>query len=252
MSKILVLVPIPLSQEGLSRREAQAAELTVSEGIEFVFRCVAIGPDNFDSAHDTMLADIALVEAGEHAQADGFAGVCVDTMSDSGVTVLRSLLDIPVVGPARISFLTALMLGYRFSILTLCEPWAPGYPPILRDMAITDKCVSIRWPTEVEPDLERLLEGKADVLRKLLDAGFRCVDDGADVICLGSTTMHAAHPHLSAELPVPVINPGPLSYKVIELMLALGLRQSRIAYPLPLTPKVDLIHAMVGAGRSAL
>ena len=61
----------------------------------------------------------------------------------------------------------------------------------------------------------------------LEDAGLACVEDGAEVICMGSTTMHQAVPYLQERLPVPVINPGPLTYKLAELMLGLGLSQSR-------------------------
>ena len=35
-------------------------------------------------------------------------------------------------------------------------------------------------------------------------------EDGADVILLGSTTMHQAGDYMAAHLPAPVINPGPV------------------------------------------
>jgi allantoin racemase len=252
MRRILVLVPVPLDRDSLARRQAQIAEADVGQSVEFEFRAVKVGPANFDSHHDSLLADIALTEAGLHAQDEGFDGVCVDTMGDSGVRVLRSLLDIPVVGPGRVSFLTALMLGNRFSVLTLWKPWAFGYEETLREMGLSNKCVSIRWPEGLEPDLAHLLEGKkAVVLPKLLEVAEACIRDGADVLCLGSTTMHEAHAYLVANLPIPVINPGPLSYQLVELLLALGLRQSSAAYPRPASPKLDLIEAMVAAARDA-
>ena len=40
-----------------------------------------------------------MYEAGVTAQEDGYDAVCIDTMSDSGVNALRSMLDIPVIGP---------------------------------------------------------------------------------------------------------------------------------------------------------
>ena len=75
----------------------------------------------------------------------------------------------------------------------------------------------------------------------------RVVDDGADVICLGSTTMHQAHSHLASVLDVPVVNPGPLSYKRVETLLALGLAHSRTAYPRPQQPKPAMVTAMFDA-----
>ena len=84
------------------------------------------------------------------------------------------------------------------------------------------------------PNPSDLLGGSEDeVFPLLLREGHACISDGADVICLGSTTMHQAHAYLSEHLPIPVINPGPLTYKLIELMLSLGLSHSKTAYPKP-------------------
>jgi allantoin racemase len=77
----------------------------------------------------------------------------------------------------------------------------------------------------------------------------RCVEeDGADVILLGSTTMHQAHAYLTERLPVPVINPGPLTYRLAEAALKLGLSHSRAAYPPPAVDQRALIAAMGAAG----
>ena len=75
-------------------------------------------------------------------------------------------------------------------------------------------------------------------------------EDGADVICLGSTTMHQSHAYLAEHLPVPIINPGPLSYKIADALLDCGLTQSRTAYPKPLVPKHEMIHAMLDAAKA--
>jgi allantoin racemase len=248
MSRVLVLVPVPLDEAGLQKRREQLNEVAVDTRIEFEFRPVKIGPKYFDSDHDLLLADLALTEAGLRAQDEGFDGICVDTMSDSGVSILRSLLEIPVVGPGRLSFLTALMLGNRFSILTLWDGWAAGYRKTLREAGLEDKCVSIRWIESGEPDLANLLSGKEEaVFPKLLVAARECLAEGADVICLGSTTMHQAHRFLTDQLPVPVINPGPVTYKAIEFLLGLGLRQSPLAYPRPRDPQLALIETIVRA-----
>jgi allantoin racemase len=237
-----------LDKDDIARRQSQLAELEVGPDVSFEFRSVKVGPGYFDSYHDSLLAEVAVTEAGMRAEIEGYDGVCVDTMSDSGVSVLRSILNIPVVGPGRVSFLTALMLGRRFSVLTLWGAWESGYRVTLRELGLEDRCVSIRWPEGVEPDLRTLLEGKAEtVLPKLVKAGEECIRDGADVICLGSTSMHEAHAYLAGHLPVPVLNPGPLSYKLIESLLSLGLRQSRAAYSEPRGPRRELFEAMITA-----
>ena len=142
----------------------------------------------------------------------------------------------------------ALMLGNRFSVLTQWDPWIASYRKSLQEYGLVDKCASIR-SINVPPDVENLLGGKEEVVfPKLVEAGLRCVrEDGADVLCLGSTTMHQAHAHLSERVPVPVINPGPLTYKIAETVLGLGLRHSRTAYEKPRIPKPEMAHAMLDA-----
>ena len=63
--------------------------------------------------------------------------------------------------------------------------------------------------------------------------------------------MHQAHAYLQARRPVPVINPGPLSYKIAEFMLALGHTHSRTAYPQPMHPRLDMLSAMMDAAKAA-
>ena len=61
----------------------------------------------------------------------------------------------------------------------------------------------------VPPDVENLLGGKEEVVfPKLVEAGLRCVEDGADVICLGLDDDAPGARAPRGDLPVPVINPG--------------------------------------------
>jgi allantoin racemase len=251
VKKVLVLVPFAFDENGLANRRVQQRSVDLGPDIEFDYRPVKAGPALLDSHHDWMLGDLSMYEAGMTAQDDGYDAVCIDTMSDSGVNALRSVLDIPVIGPGRASYLTALMLGSTFSVLTQWDPWKGLYVKGLREYGLADKCASIR-SINVPPDVENLLGGKEEeVFPKLVEAGLQCVEDGAEVICLGSTTMHQAHAHLAENLPVPVINPGPLTYKLAEALLGLGLTHSRTAYPRPNVPKYDMTRAMMDAAAAA-
>jgi allantoin racemase len=139
------------------------------------------------------------------------------------------------------------MLGHRFSVLTQWDGWIALYGKGVREYGLEQHLVSVR-SINTPPDVENLLGGKEEVVfPKLRDAGLKCVQDGADVICLGSTTMHQSHAYLTENLPVPVINPGPLTYKLAETMLSLGLTQSRHAYPRPNVEKRAMIEAMAQA-----
>jgi allantoin racemase len=140
-----------------------------------------------------------------------------------------------------------LTLGNTFGVLTQWEPWIPETVKVVAEYGLSDRFASIR-AIDVRPDLAELLSGKeGDVFPLLLEAGRLCVDDGAEVICLASTTMHEAHGYLAERLPVPVINPGPVTYKLVETILALGLTHSRKTYQKPAVPKLEMIRAMLDA-----
>ncbi len=253
MKKVLTIVPFAMSSENLALRQQQLQGLQFGPDLQFEYRSVKAGPVNYSSHHDFVLADASIFEAGCRAQDEGFAAVCIDTMSDSGVAALRSVLDIPVFGPGKVAMLTALMLGDKFSILTMASRWKPLYKKALDELGMHHKCASVR-AIEVSPDNQGLLSGKEEEVFPLLEAAaMKAIEiDGADVIILGSTTMHQAHSYLQSRLPVPVINPGPLSYKIAEAALALGHSHSRTAYPRPMHPRLDMLTAMMDAAQNSL
>ena len=251
--RVLVVVPFAMSAQSLALRQEQLEGIALSPQLQFEFRPVKAGPLNYSSHHDFVLADAANFEAGCRAQDEGFAAVCIDTMSDSGVAALRSVLDIPVFGPGKVSMLAALMLGERFSVLTMASRWKPLYKKALDELGLHHKCASVR-AIEVAPDNHALLSGKEEDVFPLLEAAARRAieEDGAEVIILGSTTMHQSHAWLCQRLPVPVINPGPLSYKMVEAALGLNLSHSRQGYPKPMHPRLDMLQAMMTAAAQSV
>jgi Asp/Glu/hydantoin racemase len=209
---------------------------------------VKAAPRNYVSQADMVMADIGILEAGLSAEEEGFDAVCVDTMSDSGVAALRSILRIPVVGPGRVAMLEAMMLGSRFSIVTMWQKWRHLYEKTISDLGISHALASVR-SIDVAPDNQALLGGREDDIFPLLEAAARQAieEDRAEVIILGSTTMHQAHAHLVAALDVPVINPGPLTYKTVESLLSLGLSHSLASYPKSLVSRNEMIKSMLAA-----
>jgi allantoin racemase len=251
MPRVCVLVPFPLDESAVANRRRQQRSVKLSPDMELDYKPVKAGPALLDSYHDYTLADLSMFDVGLEAADEGYDAICIDTMSDSGAHPLRSMLDIPVVSPGRVSYLTALMLGNRFSVLTQWDGWIPVYAKGVTELGLNDHLASIR-SINMMPDLENLLGGKEDVVFPLLrDEGMRCVADGAEVICLGSTTMHDAAQFLNENLPVPVINPGPLTYKLAETLLSLRLTQSRVAFRRPDVPKPEMVHAMIRAAAAS-
>jgi len=233
-NRIKMIFPVPMSEATRPLVESQLPASLMRPDIDVSFVGAGQVMTLADSYYDMALMELAVIEAGIKAEDEGYDAVCVNTVSDSGLSALRSRLSIPVLAPGIAAFHTACMLGQKFSILTMWPRWYPLYRKTLKEYGLEARLASIR-SIDVRPDTQALLEGKEEVVfAKLLDAGRLAIEqDGADVIVLGSTTMHQAHAYLAEHLPVPVLNPGLIAYKMCEVLLDLGLCHSKIAYPSP-------------------
>lgn len=232
--RIRMIVPVPVPEAALAGFASQIPAHLVRPDISVEFTCAARGGATLDSPYEGAIADAFCLEAGARAEAEGFDAVCINSMSDSGVTALRSRLSIPVVGTAQATYLVACQLGRRFSIISMWDRWRWLYEKVLGEQGLEDRLASIR-SIGVRPDTAELLAGKEDsVFPLLLEAAQAAIEqDGADLLILGSTTMHQSHAFLAERLSVPVLNPGLVAFKSCEMLLDLGLAHSKRRYPGP-------------------
>lgn len=235
--RVKIVVPIPMDEAGVANRRSQLSDTDIAPGYEVDFVAVDDGAALGDSHYDAALMDWYVLRAGLSAEEEGYQALCIDTVSDSGLAALRSRLTIPVLGPGQTSFALASMLGKKFSVITMWRQWFHLYEKVFNEHHLWPRVASIRH-IDTRPDLTELLTGKEEVIFAALEREcLRAIeDDGADVIVLGSTTMHQSHAYLRERLPVPVINPGLASYKMCEILLEMGLTHSKVAYSSPERP----------------
>lgn len=247
--KALVLVPGNASQ-------AQAIGETILRAsgaggsVAFEFKPVRLSPAWWDSAQDWLVGEIAYFEAGADAQAEGYDAVCVLSAGDMAIKHLRSVLDIPVIGGGKTAYLAALMVGTRFSLLIHWEPWRYLYKDGIDAYGLAPLCASIRsvYPSIDKKDVGDWYEARSDERRdRIVDAARKCVtDDGADVICL-PVGLYWAYDAVKSNVPVPVIDAGPLVLKTVEMLLDLGLSHSHVGHPRAKKPEIGMFHDMVSA-----
>jgi len=251
--RIKMIIPVPVPPEALDAFAAQVPASLRRADVSLEFCCAQKGGTALDSAYEGVIADAYCLAAGMNAEAEGFSAVCINSMSDSGVAALRSRLSIPVFGAAAPTYHLAAQLGRRFSILSMWDNWRWLYDKVLGEQKLADRVASIR-SIGVAPDTSELLAGKEDsVFPKLLEAARRAVEhDGADVLVLGSTTMHQSHAYLAARLDVPVLNPGLVGLKTCEMALDCGLSHSKSTYIPPRRTSDDVFPIPSrGAGGAA-
>ena len=125
------------------------------------------------------------------------------------------------------------------------KEWAPLHERNLTTYGLWDKCASIR-ALDVAPDVSNLLGGRAPAVANSIAAQAEqaIAHEGADVVVLGSTTMHETEPYLAELLDIPVVNPGPLAIKTMETLISHGLTHSKARFPSPAAHCDDLLRGL--------
>ncbi|MEE8084066.1 MAG: aspartate/glutamate racemase family protein [Alphaproteobacteria bacterium] len=166
------------------------------------------------------------------AEKEGYDAVVPLGMLDLGVDGGRSLVDIPVIGPAHACLHVAALVGERFGLICYqptaiprhraqiraygMENWIAGYRTV--SMAIRDM-------TDNRDEMTETFVAKA---RELID------DEGADVIIphgISQCPVHIKPDWLSRELGVPVVEGIGAPIRVAAMLAGLGLSQSRVRWP---------------------
>ena len=250
--RIKYIIPFPFDDEGIANRAQQIPKEIL--GPDTDVECVAVrnSVTAVTDYYESLLFDMYVAEAAMRAEDEGYDAVVMDTVSDSGLYAMRSRLNILALGPGLVSYAVATMLGKRFSIVTMWDKWRHIYEKNLDQYHLWEKCASIR-AVNIPPDVESLFEGKEEeMFAKLTAEAQKAIDeDRADVILLGSTTMHQAGDYMSKHLPCPVINPGPVAIKMAEALVALGLKHSKVAFPDPPLIQDEKFFSLVGADGKA-
>jgi allantoin racemase len=246
--RIKYIIPFPFDEAGVAARAAQMPDGLLGPDVSVEFVPVRNSCFLLDSYYESAIFDAYIAEAGLQAEEEGFDAVVMDTVSDSGLQILRSRLSIPVIGPGQVAFHLAGILGQRFSVVTMWDTWRFFYKKLFREYGLEGIVASVRT-VNIPPDVEALFAGKEDeMFQRLTDEATKAIEeDGADVIVLGSTTMHQAAGYMAAHLPCPVINPGPAAVKIAEAVLALGLSHSKVAFPSPGTLQDEKFFSLIGA-----
>jgi len=223
--KILILNP-NTSEETVASMEKECKKIASPE-TEVQVVCIPT-KENFSSFVVLNYTDLAIctVEATKIAwqQRNNFDGIVVAGFSDVGLDAIRELLDIPVIGIAEAAYHVAALLGHRFSVLTGTSKWTPPKQDYVKAVGVESKVVSFRSYSEWND-----LVSTEDLRKSLIDTARKAiVEDGAEVIIIGGGPLVGLGKEVENELGIPVIDPTLNALKLMEGLIDLGLRHSKI------------------------
>jgi allantoin racemase len=215
---------------GKSARAVAAAGTTVTAVTP------QMGPASIESHYDEalsvpgLLAEIARAQAAD-PPADGFVVAC---FGDPGLDAARELADGPVVGIAEAAMHAASFLGRGFTVVTTLARTAGRAWDLAERYGMTRFCRAVR---ACEIPVLALEDPGSDAFAAIVAESRAAVaDDGAEAIVLGCAGMADLAARMTAAVGVPVIDGVAAATKIVEGLVAMGLRKSghgEFAAPLP-------------------
>lgn len=204
------------------------------------------GPHGIGGRADITVSGLATLEAGL-AAAPGQDAAIVACFSDPGLHALRELLAIPVVGIGEASFLTARMLGARFSVVTVGARVAPL---VEEAVALTGLATRFGGVTLVDDGVLT----SPDPLPVFAEGIERAVRlQGAEAVVIGGAAFAGLAAPLNDLSPVPVV--GSVEAAVVQaLALArLGTAKARLgSYSAPARKRMrnlsPILESALGLG----
>lgn len=232
---INIKVIIPNSSTEFRDSQIEERKKAAAPGSEVEVICLAHGPVSIEAAYDEALAGPYIIEEVKKAETEGFDAVSLDCAMDTVVRASREAVNIPVTSAGESSYLLALGLCSKFSVVTVLRSTADAIKENIRKYGYESRVASVRYADIPVLDLQD--ENKAfDAILK--ESKIAIEHEGAEVIVLGCTGMSSLTQRLQESLGVPVIDPAVASLKLAEIYVSMGLTTSKIAYESPSEKKI--------------
>lgn len=179
-----------------------------------------------------MLTGPQVVEKAREAERRGFDAVVPYGGLDLGVDAARCYVDIPVVGMGRSGLCMAANLANRIAVIVYGNSSVPAIWKLVREAGFSDFVCAVERVNlhvkDMTPDNIRFRQVLVEESRRIVS------DRKAEIIVpLGTSFLptRAFASGVSTEVGVPFINCVAAGVKTAEMLVSMGLKNSRKAYP---------------------
>lgn len=230
--KICVINPNTTS--GMTEKIGREARSAASPGTDIVAVNPAMGPTSIESHYDDAVAVLGVLDEirkGEAAHCDGYVIAC---FGDPGLTAAREAAAGPVVGIAEAAMHAASFIATGFSVVTTMKRTCVIAEHLAEAYGMSRFCRSVRGTDIPVLDLEH--DNPAAYATILAECRDTLAADRTGAIVLGCAGMSDLTAALRRDLGVPVIDGVSMAVRIVESLVALGLKTSKqgdLAPPIP-------------------
>jgi allantoin racemase len=223
----------PNTTWSMTEKIGAAARQVAASGTEIVAVSPALGPVSIESHYDEAVSVLGLLEEVRKGEAEGCAGYVIACFGDPGLHAAREVASGPVIGIAEAAMHVASMIATGFSVVTTLSRTCVIAEHLAETYGMARFCRKVRGTDLPVLELER--EG-SEAYRIIVEECRRALaDDGSGAIVLGCAGMADLCGRISRDINAPVIDGVGAAVKLVESILALGLRTSKLGdYALPI------------------
>lgn len=220
-----LLVVNPNTTASMTAKIGAAAQAAASPGTEIVAVSPAHGPVSIEGYYDEAFSVPGLLEEIRKGERSGCQGHVIACFDDTGLDAARSLARGPVVGIAEAAMHMATLIAGSFTVVTTLGRSVPALEHLVLRYGFERRCRRVRAAEIPVLSLEDPESSAGDLLRT--EIGVALEQDRAEAIVLGCAGMADLTQKLSAEFGVPVIDGVACAVRLVEGLVALGLRTSK-------------------------
>ena len=221
---MLLKIINPNTTGSMTDRIGACARAVVSPGTRISAVNPSMGPASIESHYDEALSIPGLLEEIERGEAGGADGYVIACFGDPGLDAARELAGGPVVGIAEAAMRAATFLGRGFSVVTTLSRTTGRAWDLAATYGVARFCRNVRACEVAVLDLEQPGSRARELI--LAECRLALAQDRSDVLVLGCAGMADLATDLSVALGVPVVDGVSAATKMVESLVALGLRTS--------------------------
>lgn len=225
MKKLLIINPN--SSEQMTRDIR--ATVDYAEDGDFTLDVVRMpgSPHVLESFSDYTLAGAEVIAYLRQLQAQEpfpYDGVCLACMGDPCLYAVKEACPVPLVGIAEAGLSTALLAGFRFSILASSSKAKPMMESMVLTYGLTDRMASVET---FDIPIDAFLEDPEVLRGSIRRTAQSAAAHGADVLVLGCAGMTMLSRELPALSDLPIIDPIKAGVEQLKAMVRGGFSISR-------------------------
>lgn len=220
----------PNTTKAMTQKIDLTAKKFASEDSEIISVEPKVGPDSIEGFYDEAFCIPGLIEEiKKQSDADAYIIACFD---DTGLEVIRSITEKPVIGIGEAAYHVATMIAGNFTVITTLSRSIRPLTHNLKKYGLFENCVKVTAIEVPVLDLENISSESLYKINKVIKDTME--NDNVESIILGCAGMADLARNLEIKHKLPVIEGVSSAVVLAESLVNLKIKTSKVgSYALP-------------------